>query len=55
MKCDVEFLAQLIDSISDAVDKLEIAVENNRIEDSKKIKVFILDLYKKIKEECDGD
>ncbi len=46
---DVEVLRQLIDSMSEAVDKLEDAWQKNQIEEFNKIKSFILNLQKRIK------
>lgn len=51
MRGDVSILSQLVESLSDAIDKLEVAQAQNRIEDFNKIRNFILDLQKKINEE----
>ena len=45
---DVEFLGQLVDSMADAVEKLEEAKERNRIVEFNKLKRFILDIQKKV-------
>ena len=46
---DIDILSQLINSMSDAVDKLEQAQRANRLTDFEKIKSFILDMQKRIK------
>jgi len=46
---DINVLRQLIDSMSDAVIKLEQAQRENKITDFEKIKSFILDIQKRIK------
>ena len=48
---NVEFLGQLVNSMDEAVDKLEEAKERNKIAYSNKIKKLILDIQKKIREE----
>ena len=48
---DVELLGQLVNSMADAIEKLEKAKKESRITDSNKIKNFILDIQKKINAE----
>jgi len=48
---DVDFLAQLVDSMADAVEKLESLKEEDSKE-SEKLRVFIMKLQKKIAEVC---
>jgi len=48
---DIEFLGQLVDSMGDAVEKLEEAKKKNRISEFNKIKMFILKLQRKINSE----
>lgn len=47
---DLNFLGQLVNSMDEAVEKLEQAKEKNKVEDFNKIKSFILDLHVKIGE-----
>ena len=47
---DLNFLGQLVNSMDEAVEKLEEAKSKNKKEDYEKIKKFILDLYVKIGE-----
>lgn len=47
---DTEFTGQLIDSMTDAVSKLEIVVRKKRNEEANKLKIFIFDLHKQIAE-----
>ena len=51
MKGDTVLLMQLVNSMSDAVAKLEDAKSKNKIDDFNKIKKFILDIQAKINEE----
>lgn len=48
---DMHFLSQLIDSMSDAVDKLEQAKNSSKITEFNQIKNFILQIQTRIKEE----
>ncbi len=48
---EVEVLSQLVDSMSDAVGKLEEARELNKLSEFSKLKGFILEIQKKINEE----
>ena len=52
---DSILLGQLINSMEDAVKKLEQAKDKNKIEDFNKIKAFILDNQKKIRGELQHD
>lgn len=52
MKCDVDFLEQMIESMAEAVDKLEEAEKGNKIEEFNKMKEFILKLQVQIKGAC---
>ncbi len=45
---DVEFLGQLVDSMADAVEKLEEVKSQNKITEFNRLKNFILDIQKKI-------
>jgi hypothetical protein len=47
---NIEFVGQLIDSMSEGVSRLEDAIEDNRVDDINKLKVFIFDLHRKITE-----
>ena len=51
-ECDVEFLGQMVESMADAVEKLEEAESGNKIEEFNKIRNFILELQRKIGEIC---
>ncbi len=51
-ECDVEFLGQMVESMADAVEKLEEAESGNKIEEFNKIRDFILELQRKIGEIC---
>ena len=48
---DLEVLSYLVNSVSQATEKLEKAVAQNKIDDSTKIKQTILEMSKKISEE----
>jgi len=48
MVVDVEFIAQLIGSMEDAVLRLEKAIGSNNISDANKLRTFIFDLYMQI-------
>lgn len=45
---DVEFVGQLVNSMDDAVLKLEKAVSKSKIDDANKLRTFIFDLYRQI-------
>lgn len=45
---DVEFIGQLIDSMNDAVLKLEQAVETKNTNEANKLRTFIFDLHRQI-------
>jgi len=51
---EVEILSQLVNSMADAVDKLEEAKQKSRINEFNKIKEFILKIQKKIKGEINA-
>ncbi len=45
---DVEFIGQLVDSMDEALAKLEKAVENKDDAKANKLKVFIFDAHRQI-------
>jgi hypothetical protein len=45
---DIDFLSQLVDSMYDATERLEIAVKKNKKDEANKLKVFIFDLHRQI-------
>ena len=45
---DVEFVGQLVDSMSDAVLQLEQMISENKIDEANKLRTFIFDLHKQI-------
>jgi len=45
---DIEFVGQLIDSMSEAVLKLEKATENKKMEEVNRLRTFIFDLHLQI-------
>ncbi|MCG8702066.1 MAG: hypothetical protein MI922_28690 [Bacteroidales bacterium] len=47
---DVEFIGQLIDSMEEAVLKMEVAIKNKDAAAANKLKVFVFDIHKKISE-----
>lgn len=47
---EIEFIGQLIDSMNEAVLRLEKSVEEKRLEDANKLKIFILDVHSRISE-----
>ena len=47
---DVEFVGQPVDSMEQAVARLEWAIESKNMEEANKMKVFIFDLHEKIKD-----
>lgn len=47
---DVEFLGQLIDSMEEAVLRLETAFSKNKTDEINKLRTFIFDLHKQINE-----
>ena len=51
---DIQFLSQLIESMEDAVNKLEEAKNSGRKDEVNKLKVFIFDLHQKINESLTG-
>jgi len=54
MKGDVFLLSQLINSMEDAVNKLEVTKSLNNLAEFNKIKEFILDLQKRIDTEANN-
>lgn len=51
---DVEFVGQLIDSMSDAVLQLEKSIVSKEIDKTNKLRAFIFDLYNQIRETIGG-
>ncbi|MCK4650474.1 hypothetical protein KAT36_04565 [Candidatus Pacearchaeota archaeon] len=47
---DVEFIGQLVDSMEEAVIRLDRAVAKNDKVTANKLKIFIFDVHKKISE-----
>jgi len=45
---DVEFVGQLVNSMDEAVLKLENAVASNKTSDANKLRTFIFDLHRQI-------
>jgi hypothetical protein len=45
---NIEFVGQLVDSMNEAVVKLERAVKKKKIDDATKLKTFIFDLHRQI-------
>jgi len=45
---DVEFVGQLVDSMEDAVLRLEKAAEAGDVDEENKLRVFVFDLHKQI-------
>ena len=45
---DVEFVGQLVDSMDDAVLRLEQAVADNSKDEANKLRTFIFDLHRQI-------
>jgi len=45
---DVEFVGQLVDSMSDAVLQLEEAISNKKDDRANKLRAFIFDLHRQI-------
>lgn len=48
---EIEVIGQLINSMSDAVEKLEQAKDTNNIQEYNKIKAFMMDLHIRLKVE----
>jgi len=42
---DVEFVGQLVDSMEDAVVKMESAVEKKKIDEANRMRTFVFDLH----------
>jgi len=47
---DINFIGQLVDSMGEAVSRLDEAVLQKNFDDANKLRTFIFDLYKKIDE-----
>ena len=45
---DIEFLGQLIDSMEQAVLKLEVALDEKKSDEVNKLRIFIFDLHRQI-------
>lgn len=45
---DVEFVGQLVDSMSESVLKLEKAIENKKAEEVNRLRTFVFDLHLQI-------
>jgi len=54
MVVDVEFLGQLVDSMEQAVLKLEEALEKKNAEDAAKLRTFIFDIHRQIDSAISG-
>jgi uncharacterized membrane protein (DUF106 family) len=50
---DIEFLEQLVNSMGEAVEKLEKATEKQDKDEANKLRVFIFDMHNKIDEAID--
>lgn len=48
MVMDVEFVGQLVDSMNDAVLRLERAVVDDKKDEANKLRIFIFDLHRQI-------
>ncbi len=55
MVMDVEFIGQLVDAMSDAVEKLEKATGAKKDDDINKLRTFIFDLHGQIDQAIGGD
>ena len=53
MESEAFLLDQLVNSIGDAVEKLELAKSRNNLQEFNKIKDFIIELQKRIELEAD--
>lgn len=51
---DVEFVGQLVDSMSDAVLQLETAVTSKEVDKANRLRSFIFDLYNQISKTIGG-
>ncbi|MCK4996818.1 hypothetical protein KAS08_00810 [Candidatus Pacearchaeota archaeon] len=51
---DIEFTGQLIDSMSEAVLKLEKAQKKKKKDDTVKLKTFIFDLHRQVNDSLGG-
>jgi len=51
---DVEFIGQLVDSMNDAVLRLEQALTNKKDDEANKLRTFIFDLHQQIDKRVGG-
>jgi len=51
---NVEFIGQLVDSMDDAVLKMENAIKKNDINEANRLKVFVFDLHCQITRTMEG-
>ena len=51
---DIEVIGQLVNSMEESVNKLEVAVASNNILEINKLRVFIFDLHNKISDLLGG-
>jgi len=42
---NIEFVGQLVDSMDDAVEKMESAIEKNKTDEANRMRTFIFDLH----------
>jgi hypothetical protein len=47
---DIEFISQLVDSMEQAVARLEWAIRSKNVAEANKMKVFVFDLHKKMED-----
>ena len=45
---NVEFVGQLVDSIGDAVDEMERAIEKKNFDEANRLRTFIFDLHSQV-------
>ncbi len=45
---DIEFLGQLVESMEEAVIKMEVATNKKKVEEVNKLRTFIFDMYQQI-------
>ncbi len=45
---DIEFIGQLVDSMSDALSRLEQAIKTKNTDEANKLRTFIFDLHSQI-------
>lgn len=51
---NIEFVGQLVDSMNDAVLRLEQAIVDKKMDDANKLRTFIFDLHRQIIETMGG-